>query len=172
MTTRRPLRIAGIRYARVLPVPVPASMTACWCFSNARSTTLAISSCEFLNSYPAWRFSSSPPAPKIPSTLVSPGFVATSFFGMFGSGARRSSSVGAKITHRQGSTRMAISPSQIERRASAAEGFLEELPPVGKVIERSAVRVIENQWSDRNGAVPDGGMIGVRLDVFGELLLV
>ena len=43
-TTRFPERIAGIRYASVLPVPVPASTRSVFLSSIADSTAFAISS--------------------------------------------------------------------------------------------------------------------------------
>ena len=44
-TTRLPERIAGTKYASVLPVPVPASTIRCFLSASALSTASAMRSC-------------------------------------------------------------------------------------------------------------------------------
>src|SRR5438067_9680800 len=51
MTTLRPLRAAGTRYASVFPVPVPASTTRARPSARARSTCSAMASCDGRGSY-------------------------------------------------------------------------------------------------------------------------
>ena len=43
-----------------------------------------------------------------------------------------------------------------------AGSFFESFRPVRKMMERGGVRVVDNQRSDGDGAVADGGVIGVR----------
>ena len=55
---------------------------------------------------------------------------------------------------------------------SALCGGLEEFGPMRQVIQRRGVGVIELEGGDGNGAVADGGHVGVRVDAFDLLLFV
>src|SRR6202049_3630731 len=64
MITRFPERITGIKYASVLPVPVPASTIKCRFSSRACSTACAICNCPRRNSYAGCVRESTPPGAK------------------------------------------------------------------------------------------------------------
>src|SRR5689334_20119317 len=68
MSTRRPESSAGTRYAKVLPVPVPASTTSGARFSSASATRPAIASCERRGVNPGSERASGPRGPKTSSS--------------------------------------------------------------------------------------------------------
>src|SRR5271168_3212398 len=108
-----------------------------------------MASCDGRNSYPGWRFSSNPPGPKIPSTVISSALAVAAFFDI----------------------RFLCASVPLWPILLLPRRLRQTLRPVRKMLERGRVRVIHLERRDGNGPVANGSVIGVGLDSFGELLL-